>query len=831
MPDRPAAIDHLLQDLRYTVRSLRRSRAFTATVIVTLGLGIGANTAMFDAIDRLMFRPFPQLRDPGRVHRVYLQFKGGGDLITENQFPYTRFADLRRWTTSFDRAAAFVDWQLAVGPSENGRELPVEGISASLFDFFDVRPALGRFFDAAEDAVPRGANVSVLGHGYWQSEFGGRNVIGQTLQVGPLLTTIIGVAPKNFVGVAEGQAPAVFLPVTAMAFALNQGDASKFATSYHWDWIGMFVRRKPGVAASVASADLTQAFVQSRNAQRLQDRWVAADSVARPRAIAGSLRAAGGPGAGLESTTLLWVSGVAVIVLVIACANVTNLMVARVLRRRREIAVRLALGVSRRRLVRQFLVEHVVLALLGCLAGIVVAQIVTVALQSLVARAGTSFDVATDWHALALAAVFALGAGLVTSVGPTLFALRGDLAATLRAGMRDGAYRRSRMRSALLILQSALSVVLLTGAGLFVRSLSNVRSQHLGWDPAPVLIVTPNYRGLRLDTAASTALRNRLLVAAQQIPGVEHAARINGLPFGTSTYPLVVPGTDSAQRAARFNYQATSADFFKTVDTRILRGRGYTAQDRGNASRVAVVSQSMARRLWPNKDPIGQCFHLMNDTTPCMTVIGVAEDAVQRSIRDDERLLYYMPDEQPSMVMPGRRILLRMASDDPNAQVERVRRALQSVLPAPAYLTVSTLADLVDAQRRSWQLGATMFVAFGSLALIVAAIGLYGVITYDVAQRMHELAVRIALGARTGHIVTLVATQAFSFAGVGVTIGIVTVLVLARWVQPLLFGESARDPVVVAAVGATLGIVALIASAAPAARASRADPSGTLRSD
>ena len=831
MPDRLPAIDHLLQDLRYTARSLRRSRAFTATVMITLGLGIGANTAMFDAIDRLMFRPFPYLRDADRVHRVYLQFTGGGDLITERQFQYTRFADLTRWTTSFDRAAAFVDWQLAVGPSENGRELAVEGVSASMFGFFDARPALGRFFDASEDVVPRGASVSVLGYGYWQSELGGRNVIGQMLQVGPLLTTIIGVAPKNFVGVAEGPAPAVFLPVTTMAYCLNQGNASQFATNYHWDWIGMFVRRKAGVAASVASADLTQAFVQSRNAQRVQDAWVAPDSVARPRAIAGSLRAAGGPAAGLESSTLLWVSGVAVIVLIIACANVTNLMVARVLRRRREIAVRLALGVSRRRLVRQFLVEHLLLAVLGCLAGIAVAQIVTYVLQSLVARADMSLDLVTDWHALALAAAFAFGAGLVTSVGPTLIALRGDLSASLRAGMREAAYRRSRTRSALLILQSALSVVLLAGAGLFVRSLSNVRAQHLGWDPAPVLIVTPNYRGLQLDTAASAALRNRLLDAAREIPGVEHAARINGLPFGTSTYPLVVPGTDSAQRAARFNYQATSPDFFRTIDTRILRGRSYTAQDRGGASRVAVVSQSMARRLWPNKDPIGQCFHLMDETTPCMTVIGVAEDAVQRSISDDERLLYYMPDEQPSIILPGRRLLLRMSTDNPRSQIERVRRALQSVMPAPAYVTVSALQDLVDAQQRSWQLGATMFVAFGSLALIVAAIGLYGVITYDVAQRIHELAVRVALGARTSHIVRLVAAQAFSFAGAGVGIGIVTVLFVAHWVQPLLFGESARDPAVLLTVGATLGLVALVASAAPAARASRADPSTALRSD
>ena len=825
------SLDHLRQDLRYAARGLLRSRAFTATVMITLGLGIGANTAMFSAIDRLMFRPFPYLRDPDGVNRVYLQIDVRGDVITETQYPYTRYLDLRRWTTSFSDAAAVVDWRLAVGPSQNGRELNVEGVSASFFHFFDARPALGRFFDASEDVVPRGADVAVLGYGYWQTELGGRNVIGQKLQVGPLMTTIIGVAPKDFVGVAEGEPPAVFLPVTTMAYGLNQGDLATFATGYHWDWISMVVRRSPGVAAPVASADLTHAFVASQDAQRLQDTFLQPDSITHPRAIAGEVRTAGGPGAGLESRTLLWVSGVAVIVLIIACANITNLMVARVVNRRREIAVRLALGVSRWRLARQFLVEHLLIALLGCLAGLVVAEVVTVALGALVVREGASLDAVTDWHALATAAAFALGAGLVTSVGPTLFAMRGDLASTLRAGMREGAYRRSRMRSALLILQSALSVALLVGAGLFVRSLVNVRAQNLGWDPKPVLIVMTNYRGLQLDTAAATAVRNRLLEAAREIPGVEYAARINGLPFGTSWYPLVVPGTDSVQRAARFNYQATSPDFFKTVDTRILRGRSYTAQDRGEASRVAVVSQSMARRLWPNKDPLGRCFKIGSDANPCMTVIGVAEDAVQRHISDDERLLYYMPDEQPSLVRPGRRLLLRMAGENPRAQMERVRRALQGVLPPPAYVTVSTLEDLVDAQYRSWRLGATMFVAFGALALIVAAVGLYGVISYDVAQRRHEMAIRIALGARTTDVVRLGVAEAFSFAGAGVTLGLFAVLLLARWAQPLLFQESAFDPSVLAAVGATIGVVALLASAAPAARAARTDPNLALRAD
>jgi predicted permease len=434
-----------------------------------------------------------------------------------------------------------------------------------------------------------------------------------------------------------------------------------------------------------------------------------------------------------------------------------------------------------------------------------------------------------DWRTIAIAGAFALFAAVLTAIGPALFAVRGDLSTLLRAGMHEGSSRRSRTRSALLVAQSALSVVLLVGAGLFVRSLDNVRSQHLGWDPAPVLIADFNYRGLEMDTSTKSAVRAQLLETAQAIPGVEHVARVDALPFGTSMMPLFVSGIDSVQRLGRFNFQATTPDFFSVLGTRIIRGRGFTSQERGEAARVAVVSQSMARLLWPNKDPIGRCFHMNAVTTPCTTVIGIAEDAVQYSITDNDRLLYYVPDLGPLPVRPGRRLLLRMSGDNAAAQMERVRRALQRVMPAPGYVTVASLEDLVDRQRRSWRIGASLFVAFGALALIVAAVGLYGVIAYDVAQRRRELGVRIALGARVWDIVPLVVEQAMSVAGAGVTVGVVMALALGRWVQPLLFRESARDPWVLSAVGLTIGVVALLASAAPAVRASRANPSVALR--
>src|SRR5215510_7496070 len=823
-------IDVLRQDVRYTLRGLRRTPAFTITVMLTLGLGIGANVAMFSVTDRLMFRPFPYLRDPSSVHRVYLQTTIRGKTATRSIMPYRRYLELRGATTSFAQYAGFTEWRLAVGAGDATRERQVAGVNASFFDFFEAPPVLGRYFGAAEDSVPRGANVSVVGYGYWMTELGGRNVLGQRLQVGPLLTTIIGVAPKGFVGVSEGEAPAVFLPITTLAYGVNQGDAQSFAVKYNWDWMYVMARRKPGVTPERATADLTHAFVLSRDAQRVTMPSVLPANLARPEAIAGSLRTAAGPNAGLESRTLLWVNGVAIIVLLIACANVLNLMLARALGRKREIAVRLALGVSRRRLAAQFIVEGLILAAAGCLAGIAIAQSVWTTLRVMIVRDGSTDLIATDWRALVIASGCALLAGLVVSVGLALLA-PSDVAATLRSGPKQGSgtHQRASARAGLLIVQGALCVMLLVGAGLFVRSLDNVRTLDLGWKPEPVLVVTPNYRGVVLDSVAAENTRRALMDAARAIPGVASVARVNSQPFATNTRNLFVAGIDSVARLGRFSYQATTPDYFDVAGTRIVRGRGFKPEERGEAGRVMVVSQSMARVLWPNSDAIGQCLRMGADTTPCSRVIGIAEDVVQENIFDNERLFYYIPDEGPPPMRPGNRLWIRFADGDASRQVETVRRAMQGAMPAPGYVVVSPLEDLVDKQRRSWTLGATMFVAFGGLALLVAAVGLYGVVAYNVAQRMHELGIRIALGAQAADVVRLVVTQAVAFAGAGVTIGIVAALGTARWVQPLLFGESARDPLVFVVVAAAIGLVALLASAGPACRATREDPNSALR--
>ena len=822
-------LDHLQQDVRYAFRGLRRSPGFTLSAVITLGLGIGANVAMFGVIDRLMLRPHAYLRDAGRVHRVYLQYTDRDRENTRFGMEYTRYLDLRRWTTSFSDFAAYSHGTLAVGVGDGARERSIAAVSASFFDFFDAPPALGRYFQPTEDTTPAGATVAVLDHGFWQSNYGGRPVVGETVQVGSVVYTIIGVAPEGFAGVAEDGTPALYIPITTFAATQGRGDGTEYFVNYHWGWMNMVVRRKPGITMVQANADLSAAHVRSWNVERGMNGNLAPVEVARPRAVASSLRSAAGPDAGLEARTLVWVAGVAVIVLLIACANVANLFLARALRRRREVALRIALGVSRGRLVAQSLTESIVLSLLGCIVGIGVAQWGGIALRRLFLSDTSRFDLVTDVRTLLVALAVALVAGVLTGTAPVVFGLRGALASTLKMGPREGTYHRSPARSALLITQGALSMALLVGAGLFVQSLQHVRDARMGFDADRLLLVTRNFRGATVSDSDQVRVGRRMLEAAQAVPGVERAAWVSTIPFMiTSTTRIVVPGIDSVARLGEFTYQQGTTDYFQTMGTRIVKGRGFSPEDRANAPPIVVVSESMANVLWPGVDPLGKCIRI-GDGKTCTTVVGVAEDAAHNTITDEQRYRYYLPIEQ-FRPQNGYAVVMRMRGD-PTLAVERVRAALQTVMPGQAYVNVRPMRELVDRERRSWQVGATMFVAFGALALAVAAVGLYGVIAYNVAQRMQELGVRVALGAQASDVVRLVVGQGVRFAVLGVTVGTILAVLAARWVQPLLFAQSARDVRVFGAVGGLLVLVAVLASSIPARRATRVDPNTVLRSE
>ena len=828
MGNRRAPLEVFLQDLRYAVRGLRRSPGFSIAVILTFGLGIGANAAMFGVIDRLMLRPFPYLRDPGQVHRVYLVRRDRERTVTTHWTEYTRYLDLTRHSKAMSQTAAVAPLTLAVGTGDATLERPVAAVSASFFEFFEARPALGRFFGASEDLTPRGAAVAVLSHQFWKTEFGGGDVLGQTIRVRQLSLEIIGVAPEGFVGIGEGAPPAVFMPITTYAGHDAGNLQGGYFTNYNNGWVQVMVRRRPEADAAQASDDLSRAYRLSWLAERSLDPGRPPVEVALPHAIAGPLRTAAGPAAGLESRTLLWVGGMAVLVLLIACANVANLMLARVLRRRREFAVRLALGVSRRRLVAQCLSESLVLAGAGCVAGLLLAQWGGAALRRLFVRDPA---VLTDWRTVGLMALMATLAGVLTGLAPAVLATRADLTRGLKAGVRDGGAQRSRTRSALLVVQGALSVILLIGAGLFVRSLGHVRELRMGYDPESVLLVSRNFRGMDLPASERAAVSRRLLETAQTLPDVVAAAVASSVPFtSTSSTALFVPGIDSVRRLGRFTYQTATPGYFAAMNTRIFRGRPFTEADRQGAAFVAIVSQAMADVLWPGRDALGQCIRVQADTMPCRTVVGIAENAMQESLLGDEKpYRFYLPLDQHDTAR-GNHLLLRVR-EGAEHRPERIRRALQAVMPGESYLVVRGLEEVVDNQRRSWRVGATMFVAFGGLALLVAAVGLYGVIAYNVAQRRHELGVRVALGAQSTDVIRLVVGQGLRLALAGAVAGLFIALLAAPWIQPLLFRQSARDPSVYAAAAGLLLLVASVASAVPARRASLTDPTLALRAE
>ena len=541
----------------------------------------------------------------------------------------------------------------------------------------------------------------------------------------------------------------------------------------------------------------------------------------------GSILSERGPNASGFAKVASWLGGDALVVLLIACANVANLLFARALRRRREIAVRLALGVSRARLLSQLLTESVLLAIGGGIAGLVVAQWSSLGLRAAFLPKTADLSVIHDERTVLFAGLAALATGLLTGLAPILQASRADLTADLKSGAREGMYQRSHLRVALLVMQGALSVVLLVGAGLFVRSLNHVRDIRLGYDVDPVLLVDLNMRGVDLDSAHKVQLRQRLLETALTTPGVQNATLQTGVPFwSTWSVSLFVSGIDTVSRLGRFDVNAVSPGYFATMGTRILRGRGILATDLEHAPLVIVVSQAMANTIWPGQDPIGKCVRLNADTMPCRSVVGVAEDIKSHQLSNEPDMYYYLPATQFN---PDQTALFVRVQGDAVERAEAVRRSLQREMPGVSYITTTPLAQVIGEQTRSWRLGASMFSAFGLLALVLAAIGLYSVIAYNVAQRTHELGVRMALGAQRADVLRLVVVEGLRLGVAGVVIGGAIAFAASRWLAPLLFNESARDPAVYAVVAVSLVAVSVAASWLPALRAAHVEPTRALR--
>jgi putative ABC transport system permease protein len=815
-------------DARLTLRGIRSRPGFAFAVILTLALGIGVNIAMFGMIDRSLFRPPAYLTNPSSVNRLYVdQADAQGKRSIGNQFSLPMLRDIAASSRTLTSVAGFTSIRMAIGEGEGAGIQRVAMVTSSLFGFFGAQPEVGRFFAPDEDALPAGARVAVLSDAYWRSQFGARrDIVGTTLLVGVGHYTVIGVAPAGFEGVSDGQPSALFLPATAYLASQDP----KAVEDYNWRALQLLVRRKAGISSATVSSDLTAVF---RRATEARSPSASNRSASGPSVSAAPLALARGPMAGPESKVLQWVAAVALIVLIIATANVANLLLTRGLTRRREMSVRRALGGTRGRLMRQVLTEAAVLSAIATVVGLFGAQLVEAALgKLLLGAAADDWASVGDGRTLLAAAVLGAASAMLAGLLPAFNVNDGDLSAAVKAGMRQGVYRRSGAQSALLILQTTLSVVLLVGAGLFVRSVRAVESTPLGYDADHIVYLEASMRGTLRDPAERTQLTNRLADEARAIPGVAGVTPVASVPFwANDNRPVFVDGIDSTAKLGRFIVQAGSADYFKTAGTKILEGRSFAATDRAGTALVAVVNEPMARALWAGQNPIGKCFRLGADTAPCTTVIGVAEPAKTRDITASGEFILYLPMEQyEQQVGPPMMIsLFARVNGSPDRAAPLVQARLQRLMPGPSYIAARPFHEIIDPRMRAWISGERMFLWLGGLALVLAAIGLYAIVSFGVAQRTQEIGIRMALGARASTLLRQLVSEALLVVFSGVALGVGLALVASRAIGDLLFRVSPHDPLVFATVGLSLLGVGVIASALPALRAARVDPTVALR--
>ena len=823
-----ALLDAFRNDLRYAIRGLRARPGFAAAIIVTLGLGIGANAAVFSVVDRLLFRTAPMLRDASRTHRIYVSYPNpdGEGTFTRDVIPYARYKDISETSASFARTAAYGVGRSVVGAPEEGRDMQVAGVSASFFGFFDAPPRLGRYFNQREDVPPAGDPVVVLSYAMWQTEYGGRNdALGAKIPIGRTMYTVIGITPQSFAGLWSDEPPIAYIPFAAYGAAMNyRGRGDTWWTSTNLDIAGLLMTRKPGVSVEMAATELTRKMREQWN-----DNSKSTASVNQPTAIVGSTLVERGPKPSDEAKIAALVGAMALVVLLIAGANVANLLLARALRRRREIAVRLALGISRRRLVAQLITETLLLALLGGIAGLLAARWGGPVLRAKFLKPSVDTPVVTDMRTLVFVGMAVVLAGIATGVAPAWQAGRLDVTRFLRIGAREGTLQRSRLRASLVVVQAALSVLLLVAAGLFVRTLDQVRHLHMGYDLEPTLVVNLNMRGVRLDSARSEDLWQRLTSAARTAPNVERAAAAMAIPLLEIAVANVKrpPEMDSLLYSKLFIVQNdVMPGFFATIGTRILRGRALDSTDIVGATPAVVVSSRFAQTFWPGQDAIGKC--VMNGRGDCAYVVGVAEDIRNGWTTFDPGVQVYTSALQHPL--RGRALFVRTRGTS-KPYAEGLRAVLQREMPGASYVTVTPYSDIVGKAWQTWRLGAAVFVAFGVLAMLLAAIGLYSAISYNVTQRTHEMGVRRALGAQAADVIQLVMRQGVLLGGIGVGLGGVLALLGGKRIEPLLFNVSARDPFVFAFVIITMLAVAVAASFVPARRAASVDPNVALRSE
>ena len=818
-------------DTRYALRQLRRAPGFAAAVIITFALGIGANATMFGLVDRLLLREPMHVADPERVVELAATWpRPDGSPVNQRTVPYPTYKALRGALLQEGAeevgASAWSVLDLSLGRGESARRAAGVLVSASFFPTLGVRPARGRFFLPEEDVEPVGAPVAVISHALWKRMYGGADsAIGRAVEIGQRSYTIIGVAPKGFSG-AELRSVDVWLLISGAEGMRFPGQT--WATATDATWIRVFVRIAPGVTAERIAARATPVNL-ALGPKRMRELGARMTATPLSRSIRNDRDGVTAKVAGL-------LAGVSGFVLLIACANVANLLLARALRRRQEIAVRLALGVTPGRLVVQLLTESVLLALIGGACALAVVQWGGSLVRTIILGDLGWTESPLDGRVLA----YTLGAstltGILAGLVPAMQASRPALTAALKpAGHIDGAAGRTRTRTILLVTQAALAVVLLVGAGFFIRSVHNLNALPLGMDPDRVLLATMDLQPTGAKAADVDALFRRIEERVRGLPGVRSAVVAATVP-GRMTYMdnVLVPGRDSLPTPPGGGpyLNAVRPGYFGVMGTRILRGRDFSEADDAGKRQVTIVNETFARLVWPGEEAIGKCLRVGSDTAPCAEVIGVSENSRRQNWIEDEILHVYLPlSLGATRWMTSRLLVVRPVDGDPARLTAAVRRAMHQSAPNLPYAQIRPLEELYAGELRPWRLGAAMFGAFGLLAIVLAAVGLYGVIALDVTQRTRELGVRIALGARPGDVVRLVMRHALLVVAVGAALGTAIALVARPVVEPMLFRVSAGEPAIYVGVVCILLVVALVASLLPSWRATRVDPAVALRGE
>ena len=804
-------------DVRYTLRALVRAPGFAAAAILALALGIGATAAIFSVISAVLLRPLPY-REPGRL-AVILHRR-------TNPVAPANFLDWRRDAKSFDTMGAAENWIPNLSGGSRPESVQAVRMSADLFRMLGVSPLHGRVFLPGEEEAGRD-HVAVLGYRLWQRSFAADpRIAGRVIRLDGEAYTVLGVMPPSFefppfwaIG-TELWAPISFPPARA---SNREGQSLR-----------IFGRLAAGVALSTARAEIAAITSRLEKQYPGSNREVTVESL--QETVVGGVRPA-----------LLVLLGAVVCVLLIACANVAHMLLARATAREREVAIRSALGAGRRRMVRQLLTESVVLAILGGAAGIALAAGATKLLVSLAPGEIPQLQaVALDWRALAFTLGVSLLTGVLFGLAPAFEVSRRDLAGTLREGERGstGGPRRTRLRSLLIASEVALALVLCVGAGLMIRSFAALESVDPGFVSQGVLSLVVSVTGTgQAPPPRRAAFFGEALERIRRLPGVASASAINHLPiagdiwgwsFSIEGRPIPAPG-ESPDAA----YRVVLPGYFATMGIPILRGRDIRESDTLDSPGVVVVNEALARKHWPGEDPIGKriTFDDQDKNPQWLTVVGVSKNTVRNAwgaAPQSETYLAYLQQrrylERLSSNYTYLTLVLR-ANGDPSALAPSVRSAVWSVDPNATISQVLKMDDVAAMAVAGPRFYLMLLAVFASVALLLSAVGIYGVMSYSVSRRTHEIGLRMALGAEQGDVLRLVVRQGMLVALVGAGAGLVGALLLTRLMKTLLYGVQATDPITFGAVSLVLVVVALTANYVPARRASRIDPLIALRHD